>query len=453
MATRLLRLPEALAGELDASADLLLDAQNLVVLGQTLRAAGSTGLDLSGGQADDQIADERVLGLAGTVRDHGAPAVLLGQQMGGNGLGDGTDLVNLQQQAVAGLLLHSGGNALGVGHGQIVTHNLDGGGTGQVGPGLPVVLVEGILNGDNGEVLDELLVHVGQLVGRQPLGLVALGVLEVQIVLAIPVELRGSHIHADLDLAGVASLGDGVADQAQGLLVRLNVGGEATLIAHSGGIQTELGLDNVLQMMVHLGAHLHGLGKAGGTGGQDHELLHGQLVAGVAAAVDHVEGGHGQDDLLVASQIGDVFVQWHVLLGGTGLADGQGHTQDGVGAELALVLGAVQLQHEVIDGSLVHHIQIGLDQLGAQGVVDMTHSLQHGLAMVVGLVVVAQLQSFVDTGGGAGGHGSAEQSQFGGQIDLHGGVSTGVVDLTGLNRFDGHIVAVTARNKSPTTAN
>ncbi len=46
----------------------------LIVLGQTFRAAGSSGLDLSGAESDDQVGDEAVLGLAGTVRDHSAPA-------------------------------------------------------------------------------------------------------------------------------------------------------------------------------------------------------------------------------------------------------------------------------------------------------------------------------------------------------------------------------------------
>ena len=37
------------------------------------------------------------------------------------------------------------------------------------------------------------------------------------------------------------------------------------------------------------------------TSGQDHELLHGQAVAGVCAAIDDVEGGHGQNEATVAS--------------------------------------------------------------------------------------------------------------------------------------------------------
>ena len=53
--------------------------------------------------------------------------------------------------------------------------------------------------------------------------------------------------------------------------------------------------------------------------GKDHELLHGQRVAGVGAAVDDVERGHGQDQLGVAGQVSQVLVQGHTLLGGGGL--------------------------------------------------------------------------------------------------------------------------------------
>lgn len=63
-----------------------------------------------------------------------------------------------------------------------------------------------------------------------------------------------------------------------------------------------------LQVMVSLGTHAHGLGEALGAEGEEHELLHGELVAGVGTAVDDVENWNGHQHLLsfVASQIGQV---------------------------------------------------------------------------------------------------------------------------------------------------
>ena len=44
----------------------------------------------------------------------------------------------------------------------------------------------------------------------------------------------------------------------------------------------------------HLSTSTQRLAVGGHADRQDHELLHGQVVAGVAAAVDDVEGGHRQ---------------------------------------------------------------------------------------------------------------------------------------------------------------
>lgn len=59
---------EVLAGVLGRGAELLLDAQDLVVLGETLGAARRTSLDLARRQAHHQVGDECVLSLTRPVR-------------------------------------------------------------------------------------------------------------------------------------------------------------------------------------------------------------------------------------------------------------------------------------------------------------------------------------------------------------------------------------------------
>lgn len=295
-----------------------------------------------------------------------------------DGLGDGTDLVDLEQQGVAGLLLDSGGNAERVGDSQVVTDDLDVGGAGQVGPGRPVILVKGILDRDNGVVGNELLVESSELLAGQVLGLVRVGVLEVEIVLAVVEELGGSNIHTNLDLVSVTGLGNGSLQELKTLGVVLNVGGESTLVTDVGGILTVLGLDDRLEGVVDLGTDLHGLGKGLGTSGQDHELLHGELVAGVGATVNDVHGGDGHDDLLatVSGQVGNVTVERDTLAGGTGLQDGHGDTEDGVGTVLGLVGGSIQLDQELIDGDLVLDVDVGGDQGRSEVLVDVLDSGQ-----------------------------------------------------------------------------
>ena len=52
-----------------ADAELLFDAQQLVVFADAIGAAGRAGLDLSGAGADGEVGDRRVFGFAGAVRD------------------------------------------------------------------------------------------------------------------------------------------------------------------------------------------------------------------------------------------------------------------------------------------------------------------------------------------------------------------------------------------------
>lgn len=80
-----------------------------------------------------------------------------------------------------------------------------------------------------------------------------------------------------------------IASTTLTFLVLQNVGGKAALVPDVGGVFAVLLLDDVLQVVVDLGTNAHGLLEAARSHGEDHELLHGQLVACVGAAVDDVE--------------------------------------------------------------------------------------------------------------------------------------------------------------------
>ena len=166
-------LPEVSSGELGVGSELLLNPEELVVLGQPLGPARGPGLDLAGTETHHQVSDEAVLSLArpdmqecwqsskknyeilSPVRHHGAPALGLGHVVRLDRLRHAADLVDLEKKAVAGLLIDSGGDPLGVGDKEVVTYDLDLSAGGQLGVALPVILVEGILNTDNRVVLDE----------------------------------------------------------------------------------------------------------------------------------------------------------------------------------------------------------------------------------------------------------------------------------------------------------
>ncbi|KAL0620735.1 hypothetical protein AAY473_009060 [Plecturocebus cupreus] len=92
----------------------LLDPHELAVFAQMLRAVGGTSLDLSYAEPHHKNGGS-----------HHPPAIRLSQFVLLDRLGHQADLVDLQQQTVAGLLPTGLGNPLGVGDYQINPHNLD----------------------------------------------------------------------------------------------------------------------------------------------------------------------------------------------------------------------------------------------------------------------------------------------------------------------------------------
>src|SRR5699024_11094623 len=92
---------ESGAARVDCCAcQVALDAEHLVVLRHSLGAGRGTGLALAAIQSGGQVSDGGVLGLAGAVGHHGAVAVAVCQFHGVESLGEGTDLVHLDQQGV-----------------------------------------------------------------------------------------------------------------------------------------------------------------------------------------------------------------------------------------------------------------------------------------------------------------------------------------------------------------
>ena len=259
------RLAEVLAGVDSVGTELLLNTEDLVKLGQTLGTGRGTGLDLARAQTDGNVGDGDVLSLTGAVGDHDTPVVGVGVLGGLDGLGQGTNLVDLEQESVAGLQLDGLLDAQRVGHGQVVTNDLEVGGLVEVAPGLPVILSEGVLNADDGVLASQRLVQVGQLLVGEPLGGVAVGVLEVKVVLldVTLVELAGGNVQSNVNLASVASLLNGSSDEVESLLSGLNVGGNTTLVTNVTSRLAVLLLGQSLKLVVDLSTLAEGLGERG----------------------------------------------------------------------------------------------------------------------------------------------------------------------------------------------
>ena len=104
-----------------------------------------------------------------------------------------------------------------------------------MGPGIPIILVEGILDRNDRVIFNVAEVEVGKLNASDPLAWIRVGVLEVQIVFALLVKFRGSDIQSNLDLALIAGFLDSLGQEFERFFSTRNVGSEATLVTDIDG--------------------------------------------------------------------------------------------------------------------------------------------------------------------------------------------------------------------------
>src|SRR5690606_31066004 len=114
-------------------------------------------------------------------------------------------------------------------------------------------------------------------------------------------------------------------------------------------------------------------------------------------AVEDVHQWHWQYVCVRAAQ---VLVQWQVGAHSGSICYCQGDAEDGVGAQLGLVGGAVQFNHGGVDGALVSGVKAL--QLISDFLNHGLYSAQNALAEVTVLVSVATLSGFECTGGCTG---------------------------------------------------
>jgi len=131
----------------------------------------------------------------------------------------------------------------------------------------------------------------------------------------------------------------------------------------------------------------------------------------------------------------DGAVEGQLELVGGGLGRGERHPEDGVGAEVPLVGGAVTVDHPAVELTLIEALEAD-DQL-ADGPVDVGHSRADALSAVA-VAAIAQLDGFELPGRGPGGNdGTAPGPGCEEDLHLDRRVPTRIQDLTAHDLFDG----------------
>ncbi len=131
----------------------------------------------------------------------------------------------------------------------------------------------------------------------------------------------------------------------------------------------------------------------------DHEFLRVDGVRRVRAAVQDIHHRHGQ---VMAGEAAEEAVERHALRRCRRFCRRERDGEDGVRAELRLVLRAVEREHHAVDGVDVGGVLA--TECGRDDLVDILHGAAHALAAVFRLVAVAQLVGLELARRGAGGH-------------------------------------------------
>ena len=222
------------------------------------------------------------------MRHDGGPPGTLGHFDRCQGLGQRTDLVQLDEDAVRSPKLDAPLKAIDVGDQQVIAHDLKP--MAQTilhqDPGVPVIFVQSILNGDDGILVDPILVIVDHLLARQGTPLL------LEHVLAILKDLAGSRVqgHKDIFPGLISCALHSLDDQLDRLFVGLECRGKAALVSHTGIVA--LGLEHLLERVIGLGSPAQRLCEGRRSHRHGHELLEVRAIGGMLPAVEDIHHGH-----------------------------------------------------------------------------------------------------------------------------------------------------------------
>ena len=112
------------------------------------------------------------------------------------------------------------------------------------------------------------------------------------MVVPVLAELRGRHVQGQRHVLarGVAGRAHRFEDHLDRLLVRAEIGSEASFVTHRGGEAAMA--EHPLERREHLRPATHRLAQRPGAEGRDHELLEVHVVVGMGTAIDDVHQRH-----------------------------------------------------------------------------------------------------------------------------------------------------------------
>ena len=128
----------------------------------------------------------------------------------------------------------------------------------------------------------------------------------------------------------------------------------------------------------------------------NHEFLDVDVVVSVLTTVDdvHHRNRHGVFTRSTV-QFSDVCIQRQAFSSSCCFGVRQGHSQDGVCTEVGFVFSTVQIDHDLVDASLI--FSIFTQQSLSNWAVNSCNSFQYAFTHETGFVAIAQFQRFAGT--------------------------------------------------------
>ena len=288
---------------------LFFDAEELVVLGHTVGTGSGTGLDLSSVDGNGEVSDGRIFGFTGTVGDHAGIAVCLGKADRVKGFGEGTDLVDLDEDGVRDAFDDAFAENRWVGDEEVVADELDlvAKAFGEFLPAFPIGFGKAVFDCDDSRIFFD---HSLEITDHLLSGLLSFFGFDEVIDAVAFIEFGGSNVHTKEDLFAklIASFLNRLGNEGERLFVALLAAwGESTFIANTGLIA--VGFDDLLEGVEDFGSGAEGFAEGIKSGWDDEEFLEVDGGLSVGATIDDVHAW-GWDDLSVGAT--DITVKWHV---------------------------------------------------------------------------------------------------------------------------------------------
>ena len=211
----------------------------------------------------------------------------------------------------------------------------------------------------------------------------------------------------------------------QRCLIRWQVRRKATFIPDRG--VEAFALQHTLQGVENLRTITQCFRKIGRTDRQDHEFLDIDAVIGMHTTVDdvHHRYRHG-------GAVSEMPEKRLALRQRLRLRRSQRHRKQGVRTEIALVGTTVQLDHLLIERTLIR--KRFSEQRSTQYAVHIRNGLSHTLAEIARMVAVPELDGFAGSRRCAGGHSGAGKAAICERyLGLNGGIAAGVQDFPGVD--------------------